>query len=196
MGAPARKLPTFEELYAEIAALPQGTTGEILGPGWLRTMSRPGARHRRANRKATSALRSLDLLEGGLGWWFEVEAEIRFGERLFVPDVSGWRAEEEPEFIAENPILVPPDWVCEILSRSTQRGDRVIKLPVYAAAGVRHAWVIDPEARTVEVYATVGGRPVLAATALGDTRQLLPPFELEIDVSSFWTRARPEPAAP
>jgi hypothetical protein len=56
--------------------------------------------------------------------------------------------------------------------------------------------VIDPEARTVEVYATVGGRPVLAATALGDTRQLLPPFELEIDVSSFWTRARPEPAAP
>jgi hypothetical protein len=44
----ALKLPTFDDLYAEIAALPEGVTGEILEPGVLRTMSRPGKRHRSA----------------------------------------------------------------------------------------------------------------------------------------------------
>ena len=32
MSSAALRLPTFEELYAEIEALPEGMTGEILGP--------------------------------------------------------------------------------------------------------------------------------------------------------------------
>lgn len=190
MGDPARAPPTFEELYREIAALPQGTTGEILGPGWLRTMSRPGGRHSRAGRKALQGLRGSDLLEGGHGWWFEVEREIVFGERLLVPDIAGWRAEDEPDFTDENPITVRPDWVCEILSRTTQRGDRAVKLPAYAGAGVGHVWVIDPEACTVEVYETQDGRAVLVATAIGETRRVLPPFPHEIDVGGLWKKKR------
>jgi hypothetical protein len=32
--------PSFEALYAEVRALPHGSTGEILEPGVLRTMGR------------------------------------------------------------------------------------------------------------------------------------------------------------
>lgn len=196
MADPARRLPTFEELYREIAALPQGVTGEILGPGWLRTMSRPGGRHGRAAWKTRRGLRGSDLLEGGHGWWFELEREIVFGERLLVPDLAGWRAEEEPDFADQNPIEVRPDWVCEILSRTTQRGDRAVKLPVYAGAGVGHVWIVDPEACTLEVYESRDGQAVLVATAVGDVRRVLPPFPDELDVGGLWKRPKAETPAP
>ena len=41
---------------------------------------------------------------------------------------------------------LPPDWVCEVLSSSAAQIDRVDKLPIYAARGVGHAWLVDPEA--------------------------------------------------
>jgi|SRR5688572_20066012 len=44
-----------------------------------------------------------------------------------------------------------PDWVCELLSPSTANFDRGRKLPLYATSGVRHCWVIDPLARTLDV---------------------------------------------
>ena len=56
MSSPAYKLPTFAELYAEIEALPQGMTGEILSPGDLRAMPRPGGRHSYTSMKAARAL--------------------------------------------------------------------------------------------------------------------------------------------
>lgn len=186
MAEPARKLPTFDELYREILALPDGLTGEILGPGWLRTMSRPGGKHSRAARRVLRGLGGSDLLEGGEGWWFDIEREIVFSERLLVPDLAGWRVPEEPDFAEENPIRVRPDWVCEILSRSTQRGDRVIKLPIYASEGVGHVWIVDPEACTVEVYETREGNPVLVATAYGTNVRTLPPFPGEFDVGRLW----------
>lgn len=131
-----------------------------------------------------------DILDGGAGWWFEFEREIILGDRLLVPDLAGWRAEVEPEFVDENPITVRPDWVCEILSRSTQRSDRVVKLPVYAEAGVGHAWIVDPEARSVEVFATIDAKPTLVASAIGDVKRALPPFADEIDFAGAWGKRK------
>lgn len=183
----APKLPTFDELYAEILALPQGSTGEILGPGDWRTMARPGGRHALVSRKLARSLEGCDRMFGGTGWWIEVEREIRLDpEHLFVPDLAGWRVDEPPDFVDDNPITVTPDWVCEILSRSTQRADRAVKLPVYAACGVGHVWVVDPEGRTLEVYETGGGRPIMVAALRGEASQVLPPFSELFDVGALW----------
>src|SRR5215212_2887797 len=98
MGQPATALPTFDALYEQIRALPENLTGEILEPGVLRTMSRPGKRHRRAARLLLHNLDSYDKNVGGIGWWIDVEAEIRFpGGRLLVPDICGFRVERVPE---------------------------------------------------------------------------------------------------
>lgn len=191
MSSAALRLPTFEELYAEIQALPEGSTGEILGPGELRVMARPGAPHRHLGKRISRALDGVDRALGGVGWWIEIEAEILLpSDRLYVPDLCGWRVTEQPDFIYDNPISVPPDWACEILSRATQRADRVRKLPHYAAAGVGHVWIVDPEARTIEVYETVGGRPVLIATAADADTLVLPPFDLTLDVGALWLAPR------
>ena len=52
---------------------------------------------------------------------------------------------------------IAPDWICEVLSESTEVHDREEKMPVYAREGVRHAWLIAPVARTLEVFTLGAG---------------------------------------
>lgn len=186
MSEAARRVPTFEALYAEIEALPQGVTGEILEPGVIRAMSRPGKPHRGAARRLLRALDGFDANVGGRGWWIEVEAEIRLGDRLVVPDLAGWRVERVAELPDENPLTVVPDWACEILSPSTQRDDRVVKLPLYMERGVAHAWLVDPALRVVEVYEPQRGRPLLVQTAVDDAVVTLAPFDAPLALAAWW----------
>jgi hypothetical protein len=65
----------------------------------------------------------------------------------------------------ENPIPIAPDWACEILSPTTARDDRRLKLPLYARAGVGWIWLLDTAARQVEIYETVGARATFAFAA-------------------------------
>jgi Uma2 family endonuclease len=192
MSAAAPKAKSFEELYAEIAALPEGMTGEILEPGEIhRTMGRPGRKHRFSARRVLECLRAFDIDVGGKGWWIEIEPEVRFGQRMLDPDLAGWRVERVPAMPEENPIDLLPDWTCEILSPSTARTDRKEKLPRYIREGVPWVWLVDPELMLVEVYrGDEHALPTLALVASEEDRIALPPFDGEIDIASWWLPAR------
>lgn len=45
-----------------------------------------------------------------------------------------------------------PDWIVEVISPSNSAHDYVRKLNLYASAGVREYWIIDPLCREVSVY--------------------------------------------
>lgn len=45
-----------------------------------------------------------------------------------------------------------PDWIIEIVSPSTSSHDYVRKLNLYADAGVREYWIVNPKNQTVFVY--------------------------------------------
>jgi Uma2 family endonuclease len=184
-------VPTFDELYREIERLPQRLTGQILVPGVLTTMSRPGAPHDHTLAHCGRALDSLDCRFQGHGWWFRQEFEVRFpGDRLAVPDLAGWRADQYPELPDDNPLRIVPAWCAEVLSPSTASDDRTLKLPLYASTGVAHVWLLDPELRTIEVYESTGGRPTLVATARDSDVVRLPPFDVELSLATWWkTRA-------
>jgi Uma2 family endonuclease len=152
-------------------------------------MSRLGWAHRFAARRVLRSLSPFDLDDGGVGWRFEVESELRLGERLVVPDVSGWRAREDFSFLHENPIRGAPDWACEVLSPNTAAGDRVLELPLLARHGVPWTWLVDPIEHTLEVYETVDGRPALTVTARDDQHPTLPPFEASVELACWWLPA-------
>jgi Uma2 family endonuclease len=59
---------------------------------------------------------------------------------------------ERAGIITERGIEGAPDLVIEILSPSTAKRDRGIKMRRYAAAGVPHYWIVDPRTRTLEAY--------------------------------------------
>lgn len=84
-----------------------------------------------------------------------------------------------------------PDWVCEILSPSTERLDRVRKLPAYARHGVGHAWLVNRSTRTLEVYRRDGTSWVLAGTHADDAIVRAEPFDaIEIDLLRLWGEER------
>jgi len=86
------------------------------------------------------------------GWWFGTEVDNFFDPgNTFRPDVAGWRRERVPERPRGTPVMVRPDWVCEILS-TNKRNDLIKKKRVYHRHGVPHYWIIDPERELLTVY--------------------------------------------
>jgi len=64
-----------------------------------------------------------------------------------------------------------PDLAVEILSPGTAYKDREVKRKEYAKAGVAEYWIIDPEARTVDIYEAgkhFTGKDVLTSELLED----------------------------
>jgi Uma2 family endonuclease len=118
------------------------------------------------------------------GWWFLAEVDVQLGAELFRPDLAGWRRERCPTPPDGRPVQVRPDWVCEILSPSNARFDRVDKLQSYFAAGVPHYWLADPIERILEVYRRTDLAYALVLSAKGGQRVRAEPFdavELRVD---------------
>jgi Uma2 family endonuclease len=105
-----------------------------------------------------------------------------------VPDLTGWRVERMPELPETAYFTLAPDWVCEVLSRSTESVDRNEKLPIYAAHGVRHVWLLDPVAKTLETHALGEvGHWREVSIHQGDIKVRAAPFEaIELDLAGLW----------
>ncbi|MCL2199144.1 MAG: Uma2 family endonuclease [Defluviitaleaceae bacterium] len=54
--------------------------------------------------------------------------------------------------------LGAPDMAIEILSETSHRHDKLKKFNIYLEAGVREYWVVDPDARGVQVHILEDGR--------------------------------------
>lgn len=84
-----------------------------------------------------------------------------------------------------------PNWICEVLSPSTAAEDRADKMPIYAEAGVAHAWLLDPVLRTLEMFALEKDRWVLYSTHRGDGPVRAPPFDaVELSLGNLWSPPR------
>ena len=175
MTEPAKRNATYED----ILTLPENQVGEIL-QGQLHTHPRPSPKHALAYSALGHSLGP--AFSGGMGgpggWWILDEPEIHLGHDVIVPDLAGWRRERMPELPETAWFELPPDWVCEILSPSTARTDRAVKMPIYARETVPHLWLVDPDLRTLEVYRLEDdGHWLLIETLKEDDQVRQPPFE-------------------
>jgi Uma2 family endonuclease len=115
------------------------------------------------------------------------EPELHFGEQVLVPDLAGWRRERMGGIPDEAFFTLAPDWVCEVLSPSTERLDRGRKLRIYAAAGVGHAWLVQPAFRTLEVLRLREGSWTILAVHADSEIVRAEPFEaIELELAPLW----------
>lgn len=185
MGEVAKRIAT----YADIEALPPNLVGEIID-GELHTMSRPSPRHARAHlRLATWSSASFDRGNGALdGWWIFSEPEIHLRNDVVVPDIAGWRKSSMRELPETAFFTQPPDWICEVLSPSTQSFDRARKMSLYARERVAYAWLLDPLARLLEAFELSGDVWTRFAVHEGSEVVRVKPFEASaLDLGDLWS---------
>jgi len=86
--------------------------------------------------------------------------------------------------------MIPPDWVCEVLSPSTALRDRTVKKAIYEEHGVGYLWLIDPLHMTLEIFRLESSCWVPAGVFGGEEKARLEPFqEIEIHLGNLWLKA-------
>jgi Uma2 family endonuclease len=94
--------------------------------------------------------------------------------------------DEQLDVLTPQHVRGAPAIVIEILSPGTRRRDETLKRDLYARAGVREYWMVDPDARTIRVCrwpaAGAPGPVTDLAAAAGDTltSALLPGVRLPL----------------
>ncbi len=178
-------------LYEAYQRVPPHQHAEIVR-GTLYVMPRPAPKH--ANASSVLGIELGGAFQRGRGgpggWWILDEPELHLIElEAIVPDLAGWRVERMPELPETAHFTVVPDWVCEVLSKSTEALDRNEKLPLYAEQGVEHVWLVDPIAKTLEVHARPhAGRWTEVRVFSGDVRVRAAPFDaIELELAALWS---------
>lgn len=103
--------------------------------------------------------------------------------RAVQPDVAFVSADRL--HIIKDRIRGAADLVAEVISLGGRQRDRLEKKDLYEQYGVREYWLIDPEAKTIEVFALADRQYEVAARAgYGETAQsrLLPGFQISAEM--------------
>ena len=180
--------PIGTATYQDVLDAPENMVAEIIY-GSLYTQPRPAPKH-----AFVETALSMEIGQpfqkgknGPGGWIILAETEVQFGTDILVPDIAGWRRERLPNLPDENSIRVIPDWVCEVISPSSETRDRVDKREIYADYGVKHIWLIDPIARTLEAFACQDGTIALIATLKDDDPVSVAPFDaISFALDDLW----------
>jgi Uma2 family endonuclease len=133
-----------------------------------------------------------DARHGPGAWRIISKPEIHLGEHVVVPDICGWRRPDMPVIPDADYFSTPPSWVCELLAPPTERFDRSRKLRIYAEAGVRHAWLVKPSDRTLEVLRSRDGLWTIVGVWEDTAVVRAEPFEaIELELGRLWPDEAP-----
>ena len=153
--------------YEEFRRLPDdGKRYELIG-GEVHLTPAPNTKHQFVVHNLDMAL-SPYVQKNKLGEVWEAPLDVRLTEDTALQPDLVFVASTRVEIVREEFIAGAPDLVVEVLSASTAVHDRVTKLPIYAEAGVPEVWLIDSQAKTVEVLKLQGKKYFVDATLAGD----------------------------
>lgn len=151
-----RKL-TYED-YATIPA--DGKRWEVLDGDPYVTPA-PNPFHQRAGKRLQRQLEAWFEVVDGLtgrnrGEVFDAPIDVVLGPHdICQPDLV---VVTDAAQISKRGIEGAPTLLVEVLSPSNRAYDRVTKARRYAAAGVVHYWIVDPDLQTVDCYRLAGDR--------------------------------------
>lgn len=157
-------LPAEKDRYtfADVLALDDGERAELIDGEVFLMAPAPSRGHQKVGGEIFRQL--ANYLEGKRCEVYQAPFDVR----LFEGDGD---TPEDVDTVVEPDIVVvcdhakldnrgckgAPDMVVEILSPSTQRNDRLVKLGLYQRAGVREYWIVSPDEQTVQVLTLSNG---------------------------------------
>lgn len=109
------------------------------------------ARHTEARLRTTNLLLNYVTVHQ-LGLVHDEKTLCVFPRNDYEPDVVFFGPAKTVKIKPDTLKFPPPDFICEVLSSSTEKVDRGIKFKDYQAHGVREYWIVDPEAETLEQF--------------------------------------------
>ena len=182
--------------YEDVLAAPSNVVAELIC-GTLVTSPRPASPHAFA-----ASVIGMDLGSpfqrgrgGPGGWWIVDEPELHLGSHILVPDLAGWRRQRMPHVPNVAYFELASDWLCEVLSPSTEAFDRTDKLAIYAEAGVSWVWLVNPKLRVLEVLRLTDGSWTIDATYRNVATARIKPFDaIEFAVEDLWMPQPPSNA--
>jgi Uma2 family endonuclease len=141
----------------------------------------------------------------GLGAVRTEQALTVFPRNDYAPDICFWTAAKSARFTGETTKYPVPDFICEVLSSSTEARDRGVKFEDYAFHGVAEYWLVEPDERFVEQYFARDGVYELAGKFTSDVvrSRAIEGFELPVaaafdegaNLEALW-KLRPESGKP
>jgi Uma2 family endonuclease len=145
--------PVTADLFFQI---PEGPPYYQLIEGIIVMSPSPTFYHQRILSRLSASI-EVYLDEHPLGMAVFSPCDVRLDENtVYLPDLLFVR-NNNPRVVIDRTVSGPPDLVVEILSPSNFREDRLPKRAAYARAGVEEMWIIDPEARQIEIYPLARG---------------------------------------
>ena len=83
---------------------------------------------------------------------------LKTGEQNYEPDIVFFTKEKTKNMTPTTSIFGVPDFVVEVLSKSTEKRDRGVKFDNYEKYGVSEYWIISAKKETIEQYFLVNGK--------------------------------------
>jgi len=181
-SAPIRVVLT----YRDYEALPADGRRYELHDGELVVTAAPGVPHQRLVGRLFARLRQ-HVEANGLGEVFVSPVDCILSDTTVVEPDLVYVESARSSLVSVRGIEGPPTLVVEILSRSTMQIDRGAKLQLYARHEIPHYWIVDPDERRIEAYASTEGASRMVAHLAGADRGSLPPFsDLVIMADTLW----------
>jgi Uma2 family endonuclease len=165
--------------YRDYAALPDdGQRYQVLD-GELCVTPSPSTRHQATSLPLSSALH-VHVTQHRLGRVFAAPTDVMLRDdpdiaTIVQPDVL-FIATDRLGIISARGIEDAPTLAVEILSPSTTDLDRRRKRELYARHGLPYYWIVDPDARAIEMYGLTRGAYELIERGSGSTVVAVEPF--------------------
>jgi Uma2 family endonuclease len=135
--------------YQDYLNLPEDRRYEILDGDLLMSPS-PTERHQRLLLELALILTTF-VKKHQLGRVYVAPFDVVLSETDVVqPDILFVSA-DRASIVGEKAVRGAPDLVVEVLSPATAERDRTVKAKLYARAGVRELWLVDPDSQTLEI---------------------------------------------
>ena len=143
--------------YADLERMPDDGKRYELYDGEAVVVPAPVPRHQLAAQSILRALTAYAAKNGGAVLISPIDIVFFTAARAHVIDL-------------DRAIRDAPDLAVEVLSKSTAARDRGRKKEMFARFGVPEYWIVDPLAKTIEVYTLTGNTYQLAQRAEGSDR--------------------------